>query len=198
MKKTARLVSTLALCIAASGCSTAYYAQRGRDASDIVTATLGFGAGARARVGPVQAGLLWNTDVCGLRGGALGQVVCYETHTREAVAPYPFRAPSLPDAQVRLPKRIFGNERYHVGDYSTAVARRGKAYEAVSAVPFVSVADEPEYYTQVEAVVGILVTLRLGLNVGELVDFVLGWTTIDIYGDDLRREQTEGEVKSTP
>ena len=28
-------------------------------------------------------------------------------------------------------------------------------------------------------------TLRFGFNPGELLDFILGWFTIDIYGDDL-------------
>ena len=54
--------------------------------------------------------------------------------------------------------------------------------------PLVGVARQAEYYTQLEVFIGALGTLRLGLNPGELVDFSLGWTGIDIYGDDLERK----------
>ena len=30
-----------------------------------------------------------------------------------------------------------------------------------------------------------MATFRAGVNVGELIDFLLGWTTLDIFGDDL-------------
>jgi len=52
------------------------------------------------------------------------------------------------------------------------------------------------YWTQIEAVIGIGGTLRLGFNPGELLDFILGWTTIDIYGDDL--EAKKQKEKSNP
>ena len=38
--------------------------------------------------------------------------------------------------------------------------------------------------TQCELAAGLGPTVRLGFNPGELVDFILGWTTLDIYGDD--------------
>ncbi len=45
------------------------------------------------------------------------------------------------------------------------------------------------YYTQVEAVVGLGYTLRLGFNPGELIDFLLGWTTLDLCHDDISISQ---------
>jgi hypothetical protein len=33
--------------------------------------------------------------------------------------------------------------------------------------------------------------LRVGFNPGELVDFLLGWTTLDIYNDDLGTRKVE-------
>ncbi len=33
--------------------------------------------------------------------------------------------------------------------------------------------------------IGLGGTLRLGFNPGELLDFLLGWFTIDIYNDDI-------------
>jgi len=33
--------------------------------------------------------------------------------------------------------------------------------------------------------VGLGGTVKLGLNPGELLDFILGWTTLDIFHDDI-------------
>ncbi len=41
------------------------------------------------------------------------------------------------------------------------------------------------YYTQAEACVGLGPSIRLGINPGEILDFLFGWTTIDLFGDDL-------------
>jgi len=43
--------------------------------------------------------------------------------------------------------------------------------------------------------------LRIGFDIGALLDFVLGWTTIDIYSDDLesrKKEESRREKKSAP
>ena len=55
------------------------------------------------------------------------------------------------------------------------------------------------YYTQVEAAAGLLLipSVRLGLNPGELIDFVLGWTTLDIFQDDLEAEKDKQEETGT-
>ena len=50
---------------------------------------------------------------------------------------------------------------------------------------------DPSYYNQIEAVIGVGPSLRLGFNPGELLDFILGWTTIDIYKDDLEQSKKE-------
>ncbi len=41
------------------------------------------------------------------------------------------------------------------------------------------------YCTQIEVVAGALGGLRAGFHPGELIDFLLGWTTLDIYNDDM-------------
>ena len=52
----------------------------------------------------------------------------------------------------------------------------------------------------VEVAFGFWHTLRLGFNPGELLDFILGWTTIDIFNDDLEAktstEQSNKELNS--
>jgi len=42
----------------------------------------------------------------------------------------------------------------------------------------------PTYFTQIEITVGAYIGLKIGFNPGELLDFLLGWFTIDIYRDD--------------
>jgi hypothetical protein len=64
--------------------------------------------------------------------------------------------------------------------------RRGKEYGAgMFWIPFLSVSNRAFYYTQIEAAAGLWYTVRLGFNPGELLDFLLGWTTIDILSDDV-------------
>lgn len=181
-------ITSMGLFVLCSGCtSTGYLGNRMRDAGDIFTASVGVGTGAKVRVGPVQVGLMANIDMFGLRGGRYGDVTWYETATRETIAPYPYKMHPFSEKQYpwEYPSFVFGNERYHVGDDHSMVARRGKNYESVSPIPFLTLAGQPEYYTQIEVVIGLLGSLRLGFNPGELVDFILGWTTLDIFNDDL-------------
>jgi hypothetical protein len=69
--------------------------------------------------------------------------------------------------------------------------QRGKGFDAKSVIPFLSLGDKAYYITQVEAAVGLGGTIRLGINPGELVDFLLGWMTIDFYGDDVQPQSRE-------
>ena len=84
----------------------------------------------------------------------------------------------------------------------TAIAR-GKTYEAQGLCPLVMrpVHCRPGLYptyflAQVEAVVGLGPSIRLGFNPGELLDFILGWTTLDIYKDDLEWEKRKSNHTS--
>jgi hypothetical protein len=49
------------------------------------------------------------------------------------------------------------------------------------------------YFTQIEGVVALGPSIRLGLNIGELLDFVVGWAGLDIYGDDLEIPRPNGK-----
>ena len=40
------------------------------------------------------------------------------------------------------------------------------------------------YFTQIDFSTGLYFGVRIGINPGELLDFILGWFTIDIYDDD--------------
>ena len=181
VKRTGRVLACqfvgVLLSAACSGCATTgYLGDRMRDAGDVFTASVGMGAGAKARVGPLQIGAIGNIDMWGLRGGKLGDVAFYETLTRDSLLPWPIHG-------------SFGEERFVYKAPREMPSRRGKAFLAKAPLPFVGIADQPEYYTQVEVVIAVIGSLRLGFNPGELLDFVLGWTTIDMYGDDLNKAE---------
>ena len=144
---------------------------------DIVTVSFGWGAGVRARVGPVSAGLISCRDVAGIRGGRIGRLV---------------------------PKDEMGNWALH-DSYTVDVTlssletfnpdamtrERGKSFSAfgMPIVSFPSRANNQEvfpyyYFTQVEAIVALGPSIRVGVNPGEFVDFLLGWFRVDIFDDD--------------
>lgn len=179
-----------AICACCSGCATGYLADRARDGADIFTATLGAGLGGSVRAGPVCAGLVAQTDVAGLRGGRLFAGFPPEGDFYQVYAtliPLPWRPPDTP--------RQFGFESCATRPFVLDDCR--SVYHTASTVPCIimpTVGDDNmpvdartrwKHLTQVEALLGLGPSLRLGFNPGELLDFILGWTTIDIFNDDL-------------
>jgi len=169
-----------------SGCASpkAYFLDRGRDAMDIFTLTGGTGLGAKAQCGPIHAGLFGEHDAAGLRGGEL--FVSQGADLWEYLGPDPGDL----DATVIAVQ------------FSPLGTDRGKDYYAISSshpkkgrpnfLPFIVLPDTEgdtasfyAFFTQIEVGAGVVVAVRAGFNPGELVDFVLGWFTVDIYGDDI-------------
>lgn len=54
---------------------------------------------------------------------------------------------------------------------------RGKTDESIFS-------ENPAYYTRVGVAGGVCIGMRLEVNPGEFVDWILGFFTVDIYGDD--------------
>ncbi|HOX06911.1 MAG TPA: hypothetical protein PK280_10955 [Planctomycetota bacterium] len=182
----------LALAFAGSGCASphAYFSDRWADAKDVFTASVGVGGGAKARVGPLNAGIFLNSDRAGLRGGeafrlADGPLIAGDSDGVLLVffadqfdLRYPAENPSRGMAAARG-VRLTGD----------ALAERHKCHRC-AVVPLPSplgafmFPDSPGYYTQLEIAAGVGGTLRLGFNPGELLDFLLGWTTLDLFRDD--------------
>jgi len=186
----------VAIALLAAGCTPSrYLADRGRDAADVVTFAIGYGGGGKVRAGPVQVGLLGMLAETGLQAG--------DWLTPRDAAP---DDPNLP-ANIEICMLFSGIEGVVGG--RTALLR-GKAYGA----PAIGIISWPEhweeqtfgfsgkaqglaergyrfnpvpYFTQVEVTGAFLLALRVGLNVGEMLDFVLGWIGVDIYADDLGR-----------
>ena len=173
MKKIFHIIIAITAILGLNGCasSKAYLVNRGRDAADIFTATIGLGVGAKARVGPLQTGLLIQSDLLGMRGGAFPFV--YDQGQYEVF--------STIDLQVVY----CGAEKFNADGYLTA--HRYKDFRTQSMVPIYHT-DKipcPYYYTQIDVVVALGPSIRLGCNPGELLDFILGWGSIDIYNDDV-------------
>lgn len=191
-----QLAGTL-ICAFCAGCgTTGYLANRSRDAADIFTATVGTGVGAKVRIGPVQAGLLAAFDMYGLRGGCFGElrghqklsfpydvlVVAMGRDYTGEISPLDYVRDKRYDARTRLPFISTATPRkIYQGEYSSEFP-----YDHVTRVSGYC----ESYYTQIEIVCALGPSIRLGFNPGELLDYLLGWTLIDIYGDDLEKRAT--------
>ncbi len=47
------------------------------------------------------------------------------------------------------------------------------------------------YFAQLEVEGGFLFTFKVGFNVGEFADFILGWFGIDFFDDDMSRRKAK-------
>ena len=100
----------------------------------------------------------------------------------------------------------FLDDRYN--RYETSVQTTLKRHKNIHAIhyPLFSVGQSSDYegrlrhfqhsipyYTEAEVILAGYHSLRIGLNVGEMLDFLLGWTTIDIFDDDLAKKDRDGD-----
>jgi hypothetical protein len=184
--RTVRIACQLSLLLLVSACSTPYLADRGRDALDIFTLAGGIGIGAKAHVGPLSTGVLYQQEHFGVRNG--------EVYSAENSDEYREHKP--------------WDEAYlfmiaEASNHGPVARDRGKDCQTSGfLVPLGWWETDdfchlpPNYFTQVEAVVGLGVGFRLGFNPGELLDFLLGWTTLDIFRDDLGKTSTRPPPKT--
>ena len=193
--RTLRLLLLCALLVSINvGCTgIGYVADRGRDLGDVFTMTLGYGAGAKARLGGVQVGVLGMNTLVGVQGGD------------GITADRAWHGVLYEPANMEYNWGVFGFEGFSGQEYAF---QRGKAYAA----PAIAIFSWPEnwreyiarhgdpdmaervpdypfngapYFAQIEVVAAAGPAIRLGVNVAEAIDFVLGWTTLDIFADDL-------------
>ena len=178
------------------GCSTPYMTDRGRDAADIFTVAVGYGLGTKVRGGPVQVGLLYEASTASLRGGEMS------ADNREPCLPETVDVLGLIMGMESLHKcQLERNKNFAAGNLNLLPEDRDEQL----LLPLVYVARHAEpirtqttscpksknqpppfyYYSQIEVVAALYRSVRLGFNPGELLDFLLGWTTLDIYKDDL-------------
>jgi hypothetical protein len=198
MKKTIQLLSLIGLAPIFAGCATPYMIDRGRDASDIFTATVGAGLGAKARIGPLHVGILGSRDYAGLRGGRFkfnygeDRDYCYDADLLFVPIGY------LTGGDCFTPEFAFKPDRMkHFQSfifipfwYSFMQGERLETLNTSSEGSLDMGRESLHVYTQIEAVIAIGPSIRLGFNPGELLDFILGWTTIDIYNDDIEWKES--------
>lgn len=182
MKPTLQLLAVFLTAILTGCASTgSYFADRSHDAADVFSLAFGKGIGLKGRAGPVTTGLMMDYTAVGLRGGE----ICHEDLS-EIETNYDTRGARDGVMIIHSAER-FTLTRSDRGKNFTASSRTGDIV-----LPFITTLDtesSPAYYTEIEAVVAAYYSIRIAFNPGELLDFVLGWTTLDIFGDDIGRKR---------
>jgi hypothetical protein len=211
----------VALVVAAmTGCASTktYFVDRGRDAADILTCTIGKGGGATAKIGPVHAGLFIGVEHVGLRGGELISDWKDDRAIRMLFDPLILMpggdGPSFGCDSFDGVQRLYDwktDEEFGAcmkkpgGPDATMAWARGKKYYYDGVFPFVMLPShrfmnlsdhgyKPDRYPvasffQVDVAAGMYYTVRVGVNPAELLDFLLGWFGIDILRDDIEMER---------
>lgn len=186
-----RFVVFLIGMVAVSGCAGAgYFADRGQDAADIFNITVGLGSGVGTRLGPLHAGIGVYSDAIGVRGGKWINIpMAY--HDPEALevelTAWSSEIFMLKEGDCGERHKSYGAQGYPLISYVLS-GRRPPNKSDVNGIPGIH-----PYYLQFDVFAGLLGCIRVGFNLGELVDFLLGWFTIDIFNDDLgsRERQTK-------
>lgn len=196
--------------LSCAGCATSgYLVDRKRDAMDMVTCTAGSGLGTSVRVGPLHCGLFFGRDRVGIRGGEVrGQLGRADDLWAGLFDPLLL----LPGGEgVCFYEDVFLGEAKSSKHPLEISRRRGKRYFGSGICPFVVLPQQAElpgrrnpyesylnqehypwhYLTAIEVSVGVGGSVRLGVNPGEMADFLLGWFGIDIFSDDLSRRRRE-------
>jgi hypothetical protein len=183
MKRKTYILALLCIATLGSGCATPYLVDRGRDAADVFTLSAGKGAGIKARVGPIATGLFAGFDSYGLRGG------------RVLNGAYPTECPSAPYLPNSIDFTVVFLDISYMRDPDLQPRKKEHSADTVCFLPVNrDIRNTPlSYYTQIEVALGLGVTARFGFNLGELLDFILGWATIDIYSDDLEQRKQKEE-----
>ena len=189
-----------------TGCSTPFMTDRERDAADIFTASLGRGAGIKARTGPFQVGLFGNRDKIGLRGGQFHGNLDFSGpggFDEGISGAYLYGCSSTYDYTFTL----FSLESFYSPDKCLS-CQRGKNLKSFGVLGITPInltscnrnEINKSSFTQLEVAMGLGFTVRLGFNPGEALDFLAGWIGIDLYNDDLAKSipvQYFGVVQST-
>ncbi len=180
------------MAVSNSGCA-GYFARRLDDAGDIFTATVeAKSVGFKAQMGPWGGLGVYGSDSDAFGVGFIGgQRTSYDF------------------TDVTLPPFLGFVQKFRNFDDD----RRRKEFHVVQSwgVPYLRPQTNPSgfsggfkdagdwrrvapRYTQVEFAFGFWGGIRLGMNFGEFIDFLVGWTTLDIFGDDVPPAPEEWET----
>ena len=205
-----------------SGCAT-YIRDRVADAGDIFNVTVGEGLGVTAKAGPVHTGLGYCKDYYGLRCGEIikpdWEWSCWDYGKYQSwdMALVIFASSGfVPNECNNLPKRAearwktFQSEwlDWNVGGGFTPFLDFPLGQYVVKCSPSqlaqfglddgvslkVKTSCLPQM-TQLDLTIGVGVSIRLGFNPGELLDFALGFVGLDLYDDDVAGAKEEEQEK---
>lgn len=147
-----------------------YGADRARDFGDIFTlATERRVYGGNAMLGPFFAGLAYQSTGVGygLRAGTTGH----------------YRTGPGPDPEQLGNSVLLLNSIYH--ESLEGCRTKGKDFQAKNVVVLAAYDLRGHNSAfQIEVSLGLYAGIRLGLNLAELLDFILGITTLDVLSDD--------------
>jgi len=161
-----------------TGCVSTYMVDRTRDLADIVTVCGGIGAGAKARGGPIQIGVLANADVVGLRGGdGFFQRLNFDSSEYPCVFEASCYGVDIYD----------GADTWDILKVSDLAGARDKNFSASGRWGY-NTAISDYYYWQVEVLLGLGPSVRVGFNFAEAVDFLTGIVAVDLLADDIGNE----------
>lgn len=190
MKLSAHVLSAILLSSTITGCATgSFLTDRGRDAMDIFTMSAGAGIGAKARIGPFQAGLIVDGDLYGLRGGTFGDQDGSRNQLWTRETDYLWRS-----KEVYAPPKYLSRGKGINAAGGPLYSKQGDLFYKRAHMHFGK--HKLQYYTQIEAVVALGPSFRFGFNPAELLDFFLGWFGTDILNDD--REKLKHTLPATP
>ena len=160
-------------CVSLSSCT--FLGNRLGDLRDVLTLSGGFGLGARVRVAPSSFGIVRHDDRWAWWGRhafadnqPLGETLHFLTLGRTNL-------PTMSETQWKGDSGFGSTEVFDNLFWPISVK---------SVIP-------APYYTDCEVILGLGVSVRIGLNPGELLDFVLGWVGVDIYSDDAAGAQDD-------
>lgn len=170
------------LLVSVTGCSSIgpYLGNRGRDLADIFTASVGVGGGAAAKVGMFTIGLLGNSDKAGLRAGTLFASTTEAHISAEQTNVFLYGMNHFQTKDTKAREKL-------INDFTLF---------GFGGLPPLSRID-PSFF-QIEAVVAAGVSVRAGINIAEIFDFIVGWTTIDFLNDDLLGRQNLNLTRVPP
>jgi len=167
------LVSLLSLLFLGGCATTGFLKDRLHDGADVMTLTVGIGVGAKISVGPVYMNMIGvkHRDLAGLRYG-------------DFIA-------SPGESQDGEIGSLFGfGQSWHTR--TELQQSRDKAPEySFTEIPFVMsrVRGAGADPMALDIVIGLVPSMRFGINPLEFVDFIFGWATLDFVGDDAQRDR---------
>lgn len=198
-------VAFFAACAFCSGCaSSGYLKDRMRDGADVFTLSVQRGVGVDAQASFLTVALGFESTYLGLEDG---RMINNWTHEGFAILPTEKddQGTTFACGLVLLSMKANMNPSSTGHCYQ---GERNKRYSGfylcglpIGVNPLGMSSDtlySPHSATKIEIGASLGLGLRFGFNPGELLDFLLGWTTLDIYNDDLEWKKQKEKIEPKP